>query len=366
MDQDLSQLQLRVEEPGQSSAHPTDETSLYREKSAVWFTGQQPRAQQRNTRLYDEESFVHPGKMLPHVVRSIIETYGEPGDLWFDPMCGIGTTLVEAMQVGYNALGIEFEPRWVEVTARNIRRTRDAGAPGSGRIIQGDARAAAAYLGDERVTKIAFSPPYGNTLSKTSHGPDKNPDRQSGGKRAARALRHGYSFTGVEHAAIPDEAGDMAIADKSPEQVNLGDLKHGDLGSALATARALRTGSLLDELLNKPSYLSEMAKVYDQCFRVLSTGGLMILVLRDYRRNKKRVDLLGDTLRICQELGFVYHDRTVALQCPVVDLDGRLQCTPEGHLGFWTIQNAKDKIPPLMVPVFEDVLILRKDRDRKK
>lgn len=364
MDQDQSQPQFPVEDAGPSPTDQTDNTSLYREKSAVWFTGQEPRTQQRDPRFYDDESFAHPGKMLPHVVRSIVETYGESGDVWLDPMCGIGTTLVEAMQVGYDAIGVEFEPRWVDVTLRNIMRTVRAGAVGRGQVIQGDAREAATYLDGERVTKIAFSPPYGNTLSKTSHGPDKNPDRQSGGKRGARAIRHGYSFTGVEHAAIPDEAGDMTIAEKSPDQVNLGDLKHGNLDVALAAARSLRTGTPQEAL--QPSYLTEMAKVYDQCFKVLSTGGLMVLVLRDYRRNKKRVDLLGDTLRICEELGFVYHDRTVALQCPVVDRNGRLVCTPEGHLGFWTIQNAKDKVPPLMVPVFEDVLILRKDRERKK
>ena len=49
-----------------------------------------------------------------------IARYTAPGDLVADPMCGIGTTLVEAVHQGRNALGIEYEPRWAAVT--HVRR----------------------------------------------------------------------------------------------------------------------------------------------------------------------------------------------------------------------------------------------------
>lgn len=335
-----------------------------RERSAVWLTGQQPRIEQRDLTKYVEESFAHPGKMLPHVVRSIIDTYGDPGSTWLDPMCGIGTTLVEGISAGYTVYGVEWEARWVRVCSQNLQLLEDLGFKGKGRVRQGDARQLTTiYPGllDQGVDRIAFSPPYGNTLSKTSHGPDKHPERQQGGKRAARAIRHGYGFQGDQEMAIPDQPGEMSVT-ASPDEVNLGDLKHGNVEDVVALLR----GQKLDPKKDKPSYLSEMAKVYKQCYDSLRVGGLLILVLRDYRRNKRRVDLLGDTLDICEEIGFHYHDRSVALQCPIQSVGSSIECSPEGHLSFWTIQNCKDQEPPIMIPVFEDILVLRKESKRKK
>lgn len=335
------------------------------EKSAVWFTGQQTRTEQRDPARYVEESFAHPGKMLPHVTRSIINTYGEPGAVWLDPMCGIGTTLVEAVTFGYTVYGVEWEPRWVNVCNRNLQLLKELGFTGQGFVSQGDARKLRTIYPDIQVDRIAFSPPYGNTLSKTSHGPDKHPERQKGGKRAAKAIRHGYGFTGIEEAAIPDQPGEMSVKAK-PDEINLGDLKHGNLDDAISVTRLLLEGQTYDPKVIKPSYLTEMSKVYHQCFQALKVGGVMILVLRDYRRDKRRVDLLGDTLDVCEEIGFQYHDRSVALQCPVDVQATPLECSPEGHLGFWTIQNCKDQNPPVMIPVFEDILVLRKDSDKPK
>lgn len=350
---------------GDNQTNPMGNSSNHRrERSAVWFTGQQARTEQRDRNRYVADSFAHPGKMLPHLTRSIITTYGESGDVWLDPMCGIGTTLVEGVTLGYTVFGVEWEQRWVEVCSQNLQLAQQSSDAGTGVVKQGDARRLREMFPNPMFDKIAFSPPYGNTLSKTSHGPDKYPERQQGGKRAARALRHGYGFTGIEEAAIADKPGDMTVS-AALHEVNLGDLKHGNLSDAITVCRILKSEQGLDPSLVKASYLTEMAKVYNQCYQVLNAGGLMILVLRDYRRDKKRVDLLGDTLRICQELGFAYHDRTVALQCPVEMQGTDLEAKPEGHLGFWTIQNCKDQNPPIMIPVFEDVLVLRKEPERK-
>jgi modification methylase len=54
----------------------------------------------------------HPGKMLPAIAATAITRNTTPGDLVADPMCGIGTTLVEAVYLGRDGLGVEFEERW--------------------------------------------------------------------------------------------------------------------------------------------------------------------------------------------------------------------------------------------------------------
>jgi hypothetical protein len=83
---------------------------------AVWPCGQTSAQYQRAGR-YLSASSTHPGKMLPALARRLVAEYCPPGGLVVDPMCGIGTTLVEAATLGRCAVGLELEPRWVELAA---------------------------------------------------------------------------------------------------------------------------------------------------------------------------------------------------------------------------------------------------------
>jgi len=74
----------------------------------VWLCQQTAARFQRRGR-YTPESNAHPTKMLPEIARRIVEGYSSPGDLVLDPMCGIGTTLVEAMHLSRWALGVECD-----------------------------------------------------------------------------------------------------------------------------------------------------------------------------------------------------------------------------------------------------------------
>ena len=50
----------------------------------------------------------YPARFSPVFVRSVIEAYTQPGDWVIDPFAGGGTTLVEALALGRNALGIHI------------------------------------------------------------------------------------------------------------------------------------------------------------------------------------------------------------------------------------------------------------------
>jgi hypothetical protein len=79
-------------------------------------------------------------------------------------MCGIGTTLVEALHAGRRAVGIEYEPHWVDVARANLALAHDAGVQHEGRVFHGDARQIASLLPPEYVGQAALvvtSPPYG-------------------------------------------------------------------------------------------------------------------------------------------------------------------------------------------------------------
>ena len=50
----------------------------------------------------------YPARFSPYFVREAIQSFSEPGDIVLDPFCGGGTTLVEAMALGRQAVGIDI------------------------------------------------------------------------------------------------------------------------------------------------------------------------------------------------------------------------------------------------------------------
>src|SRR6266542_4601291 len=105
--------------------------------------------------------------MLPALARTAISSYSDVGELVLDPMCGAGTTLIEAVHLGRNTIGVELEPRWAALAAANLTLAREHGATGRGLITRGDARLLGRGLLDElagRVNLIVTSPPYGSSL----------------------------------------------------------------------------------------------------------------------------------------------------------------------------------------------------------
>lgn len=50
----------------------------------------------------------YPARFSPKLVRAVIDTFTEPGDLVLDPFVGGGTTLVEALASGRNAIGADI------------------------------------------------------------------------------------------------------------------------------------------------------------------------------------------------------------------------------------------------------------------
>ncbi|KKK82688.1 hypothetical protein LCGC14_2800900, partial [marine sediment metagenome] len=61
--------------------------------------------------------------------------------------------------------------------------------------------------------------------------------------------------------------------------------------------------------LKSDSYLEAMLQVYQQCFNVLKPQGLMILVTKNFIRNKQVVRLDTDTIKLCEQAGFSYLER---------------------------------------------------------
>ncbi|MGH3794480.1 MAG: TRM11 family SAM-dependent methyltransferase [Pseudonocardiaceae bacterium] len=149
--------------PTDDPGHPHPGSPAPGPAVSVWATAQQPPATQRKHR-YLPASTAHPAKMLPAVAAYAITHYTQPGDLVLDPMCGIGTTLIEAIHLDRPAIGIEYEPRWAQVSAANLDLAARAGNTTPAQVIHGDARHLPALLPAGllgQVTLVVTSPPYG-------------------------------------------------------------------------------------------------------------------------------------------------------------------------------------------------------------
>src|SRR6266545_7731612 len=133
---------------------------------SVILVGQRSLARQRHGR-YVAGSGAHPARMAPDLAAALIGDYTQPGDLVFDPLAGTGTTLVEAIHAGRNALGMEYEPGWVALARANIDLARRQGGTGHGRVLRGDATALPRGVPTElrgQVALVLTSPPYGKTM----------------------------------------------------------------------------------------------------------------------------------------------------------------------------------------------------------
>ena len=110
------------------------------------------------------ESFAHPAKFSRGLIRRIVEHgfkqgYWKAGDTVGDPFGGIGTGGIVCAYRGLHWLGVELEPRFVEMAQANFERHRARlerlGSP-IPMIRQGDSRRFS-----ELVEAIVTSPPYG-------------------------------------------------------------------------------------------------------------------------------------------------------------------------------------------------------------
>ena len=102
---------------------------------SVWATGQRPGPAQRGEHY---PAAAHPMRMLPAIAATAISALTEPGDLVFDPLCGAGTVLVEALRLGRVTLGIDIDPRWASAARQNLDHNRRR-VGGHGHVITADA-----------------------------------------------------------------------------------------------------------------------------------------------------------------------------------------------------------------------------------
>lgn len=272
---------------------------------AVWPCAQTTGHAQRAGR-YVPASSAHPAKMLPELARRIATEYAPAGGLVVDPMCGIGTILVEASSLGRRSVGVELEARWADLARRNLALALPADQASLGEVRVGDARRLPEVLRDlaGTIDLIATAPPCARTPATI----DQHARRHRGG------LRRGDT---------ENDAFDPAV-----------------LGNA-----------------HEASYLDEMARVYAGCFQVLRPGGLLVTVTRNPRRKGRVVDLAAATVTLAEQAGLQYLQHVIVLLAAV--RDSTLLARPS----LWQLHHTRqvlDRGEPASLLVHEDVLVFAK------
>jgi DNA modification methylase len=143
------------------------------------------------------------------------------------------------------------------------------------------------------VDAIITSPPYESALEGTS--------RHTRGGIASRDPKLAQS--GTYSTVLSVKPGVPVMYSPNPD--NIGNLKNRDEDYELVEhERDLE--SLYRRLLKngKPTYLSEMLKVYSEMYKVLKPGGYCIVVVKPFIRNKRVVDLPYYTWLLMERVGF--------------------------------------------------------------
>jgi len=208
------------------------------------------------------------------------------------------------------------------------------------------------------IKAIITSPPYSGTLSKDEGGHTE--DR----------YKEGQKNLGMEkRLPIPYSA----------SRGNIGNLPHGDIDAVVTSPpyestqviqdfeavkiANLRRGRKLSDIeswsikdegygsspsnignLKSNNYLEAMLQVYHESHKVLKPEGIMVLVTKNFIRDKAVVRLDLDTIKLCEETGFVLQDRWY-FRLP--------------QKSFWRLLYSR-KYPSVPQINYEDVLVFTK------
>jgi modification methylase len=275
------------------------------EALSVWVTAQATGPVQRRGR-YVRESVQHPARMLPAIAAHAVHVYTKPGDLVLDPMCGIGTTLVEAIHANRDAIGVEYESRWSDIADANIKHAHTQGATGRAGVIRGDATSIlslvpAALAG--QVALVVTSPPYGPTV-------------------------HGMVRPGADGVAKFDNTYN--------DGTDRGNLAYRDLTGLADGFTSILAG----------------------CHTLLKPGGVVVVTARPWRAHGHLVDLPSAVIGAGLRAGLTPVDRCVALLAAV--RDGALVARPS-FFQLQQVRRARTAGTPMHLIAHEDVLVLVKD-----
>ncbi len=204
----------------------------------------------------------HPAPFSFTDVARLIKFFTKRNGVVLDPFVGIGSTLKACALHERFGIGIELNPKYVQLTQERLlfELPQHINSNHNQRVIQGDAREVLSQLTENSIDFVVTSPPYGSILHKEDHKV-----RQ---ERIANGLDTKYSDDFRDLGNIP----------------------------------------------NYEVFLDEVAKILGGCGRVLKSKKYMAIVVSDYRHGSKYVMFHADLTQALENYNFQLRGITVLYQ----------------------------------------------------
>jgi len=307
-------------------------------------------------KYYTPESISHPAKANIPMMIWILKKFVQDEDIVLDLMCGIGTTIIEGMRLFPNSLfiGVELEDKFVKMGRANIRKVERIAKKdmflkiGKAVCLQGDAKELSQIMKKE-VNKIVTSPPYSQKTEPFSSKSYLRIRKEIGRNTNQPSQKY------IPYSQNQDNIGNLKhgkidkVITSPPYEEAMGKKHHSPANAKLTWEKKLPNiytdnKNNIGNLKGK-TYLGEMLRVYKQCYKVLRPAGLMILITKDFIRNKKRVRLGEDTIKLSEAAGFTFKE---------------IYYRKIEHPSFWRI-NYQQKHPEVEKIDNEDILVFGKE-----
>lgn len=251
------------------------------------------------------EAFAHPAKYSRALIRHIYlhmleEGWLRTGNRVIDPFGGVALGARDAMALGLDWLGVELEPRFVELGNQNIvlweHRLRGVAQRGTARLVQGDSRELAAFS-QQPATISVSSPPY----SEARIG------QESGQEQCGHNDQ--YGATPGQLGAM--RAGDWQAAVSSPPFEKVQGFQDKTFSDQWGPKQSRTTepsgyGSTAGNIGNATgdTFWTAARQIVEQVYQVLEPGGHAAWVVKGYVKNKQLVDFPGQWQALCEAAGF--------------------------------------------------------------
>lgn len=200
---------------------------------------------------------------------------------------------------------------------------RRAGASQTTDTQYGESDGQIAKLRKSELAAVLTSPPYEDSVNSKSHGIDfakAKPDYPGRKETPARVKNHNDRAAGMRYGSTEGQIG----------------AKRGE------------------------TYWEAMLQVYSACYRALKPGGVMALVVKDFVKDKKRVCLCDDTMRLLLHIGFTEMERVAAMlvhESSHEDMFVGTVTTSKSRKSFWRRLSEGKGSPKID---YEEVLFVRK------
>jgi DNA modification methylase len=285
-------------------------------------------------RYFDaEESVKHPAKANLLLTYYLVKKHTCEGDVVLDPMAGTSSTGIVASLLGRHSVCVELEEKFCEWSRRNVERLEKAGKKhGEIKIVQGDARRLSQLLG--RADVAITSPPYSSTefyygekspefwqklAEKTRRKAWLNPDSKT--RKTIDEKEKPLSQENIGNLPLGNVDAVITSPPYGEAQEGSGIAKRGYQGSKHSPTDLVGKRSYMPDKfqspenisrlplgnignLKKETYLQAMLRVYGEMFRVLKPGGLAVIIVKPFIRNKRVVDLPWHTWLLLEKAGF--------------------------------------------------------------